>query len=196
MQFHSITDPFEAAVEHNIIRQQTLSTLPPTLTPREVVELLGLTPDGHPPYTSATPSDGDDGIEDEDGDDYDQNSTSGGTGGALTGHLANNTHINNNVAASGSGSKIDQSENSESTLGGSTLSGWDKWGPAVIGLLAANLIVVLALLIFAVLGFIRRGGRGGTRSRSAHIEAYAPVSNDNKDEPTPGYGSYQAPYGH
>ncbi|KAH8806856.1 hypothetical protein DL96DRAFT_1629939 [Flagelloscypha sp. PMI_526] len=59
-------------------------------------------------------------------------------------------------------------------------SGFSKWAPIVIGLLAANLFVGLVLVTVAVLGCIRRGGREVYSSRSLPV-AYAPVREKDWD---------------
>ncbi|KAJ7635166.1 aspartic peptidase domain-containing protein [Roridomyces roridus] len=58
-----------------------------------------------------------------------------------------------------------------------TSSGGINWGPIVVGLLAANLLVVLILVAVSILNFMRRDQPGRTRSAGP---TYAPVR--GKDE--------------
>ncbi|KAH8827320.1 hypothetical protein DL96DRAFT_1244798 [Flagelloscypha sp. PMI_526] len=83
----------------------------------------------------------------------------------------------NSYGASGSASISGALEADTSS---SSDSGFSKWAPVVIGLLAANLFVGLVLVIMSVLGYIRRGGRDSSGSRSIPV-AYAPVREKDSD---------------
>ncbi|KAF9002559.1 aspartic peptidase domain-containing protein [Cyathus striatus] len=64
-----------------------------------------------------------------------------------------------------------------------------KYGPAIIGLLAANLFIGLVLVVLGIANYIKGRGRSSTPTRSVN-PAYAPVP--LKDEPS--ITSYQKPY--
>ena len=55
----------------------------------------------------------------------------------------------------------------------------EKYAPIVIGLLVANLVVGLVLVVLGVLGFIRRGAKGAPRRSSS--ATYAPVKSKDED---------------
>jgi hypothetical protein len=65
-----------------------------------------------------------------------------------------------------------------------------KYAPIVIGLLGANLLIGLILVALGVLGCIRRGNRGTTKSSAART-SYAPVG--TKEEGSIDM-AYQMPY--
>jgi saccharopepsin len=64
----------------------------------------------------------------------------------------------------------------------------EKYAPAVIGLLAANLLVGLVLIVLAVLGCVRRGSRGAPNSSAP---SYVPVKLKEEDHTDT---SYHMPY--
>ena len=73
--------------------------------------------------------------------------------------------------SSASGTSLDLSNG-----GGSSESAVEKYAPAVIGLLAANLLIGLILLALAVLGCVRRG-----RSKSTAKPTYVAVRSKDED---------------
>lgn len=167
MQLLSQTDSVEAAMDHLSIRAKTLSTLPKELSPADMVALLQ--DDNKTETSSDSPTSNE---TDEDGlteaditvDEADDDEESG-TG-----------KINSNLAASDSAGVT--SEHSDLS----------KYAPAMIGLLAANLLVGLVLLALAVLNCIRRGATRGA-ARSVNPE-YAPVKIKDAEASRHHIGSY------
>ncbi|TFK72982.1 acid protease [Pluteus cervinus] len=159
IQLLSTTDPVDAALDVTTIRNATLASLPPELSPSEVVDGVSSTDS-----TDAYETPDEDGTEleiEEEGDGNDDADSS------FNANLADNN-------------------DSETTSAGSSFL--DRHGPAIIGLLAANLFIGLVLVTFAVASWIRRGGRDQKKKGT-----YSAV--ELKDDSTPGYGPYQVPYG-
>jgi saccharopepsin len=83
-----------------------------------------------------------------------------------------------------SGSSLDMTN-------GDTQSAVEKYAPAVIALLAANLLVGLVLVALAVLGCVRRGGKGAPKSSLAP-SSYVAVR--SKEEDHVDFAPYHMPY--
>ncbi|KAF8057031.1 aspartic peptidase domain-containing protein [Lyophyllum atratum] len=73
-----------------------------------------------------------------------------------------------------------------------------RYAPAVIGLLAANLLVGMVLLILGVVGCVRRGTPREGRAREMKAPHYVPVKFRDEDGGVAGYrdgeGTYDTPY--
>ncbi|KAG6844199.1 hypothetical protein H0H87_008985 [Tephrocybe sp. NHM501043] len=75
-----------------------------------------------------------------------------------------------------------------------------RWGPVVVGLLGANLVVGLVLLGLGVINCLRRGGKADPTTKNAsQVAVYTPLQNKDKDEHVGGYGGgngyhYDTPY--
>jgi hypothetical protein len=96
---------------------------------------------------------------------------------------------NNHGSGSGSGSYLSGGASvAGSAVDDSTDSGFGKWAPVVIGLLAANLAVGLILAAITILNYIRRGGR--EKSRSIAV-AYKPVREKDNEAFSPPGMSYR-----
>jgi saccharopepsin len=80
-------------------------------------------------------------------------------------------------SSSGISASTDISETDSQT---DSQSAVEKYAPLVIGLLGANLLIGLILVVLGVLGCIRRGTRGTTKSPAART-SYAPVGTKEED---------------
>jgi saccharopepsin len=71
-------------------------------------------------------------------------------------------------------------DTSGSGKGTDSQSAVEKYAPIVIGLLAANLLIGLVLVALAMLGYVRKGVKGATKSSSAP-SSYAAVNSKEED---------------
>ncbi|CAA7263719.1 unnamed protein product [Cyclocybe aegerita] len=165
MQLLSLVDPTEAVSEVATIRGKTLATLPPEIDPATLVRILTGTDAPSPSGTSGAPP-----IEPTDGSSPESKAKEKPILGVSS----------PSVGEEGVGLAVD----------GETFK---KYALAAILLLAANIVIGLVLIVFAVLGCMRRGSAA---SRKSSVRAVAPQYAPVKLEEEGYSGHYQQGYKH
>ncbi|KAJ7107988.1 aspartic peptidase domain-containing protein [Mycena crocata] len=156
VQFLSQTKQWESAQEFAAVRKQLLANNPPEISPADLVRIF----DG--------PSAGSSSGGSSSGGSSSGGSSSGSPSGCPTTPSA--TARVNLLNADGS------EATSSSTL--------DKYGPVIIGLLGANLVLVLLLLILGVMSFVRRSRTVGPTGASSTSYISVKVKDDSLMRPS------------
>lgn len=167
IQLLSTLDPAKAISEVTTIRGQTLASLPPEMDPATFVNLITSSESSTAPAASLN-SDNHDSVH--------PSSSASPNSHSLT---SDKTISASHFLATISPVKGPQTVSTDGNI-------VDKYGMAIVGLLAANLFIGFVLLVFVVLPYTRKGAL--SKKNPSGRTVYVPVKGIDQDE---GYGFSQ-----
>ncbi|KAK7035991.1 Six-hairpin glycosidase [Favolaschia claudopus] len=169
VQLLANTETIEAASDFFVVRGELLENSPPELAPEDIIKLFdgpsSVSSSSSSSSTSTSSGSTDSSTNSNSGSQANSDSSTPSSGGSLPECTvpAGSDALSNGPNSKSSVNLADNGSSSSSTS--------DKYGPVIVGLLAANLVLLLLVASLSVVNFVR----GGRTTGSTRNPSYVPV---------------------